>query len=85
MKVIIKTPDMNFKIPIVMPISLIKILIKFAGRMAKKYVNEEKALMYINALDWNALSMAFDELKRYKGLEIINIKSHDGTYIKIIV
>ena len=85
MKVIIKTPDMNFKIPIIMPISLIKILIRFGGSMSKKYVKEEEALMYINALDWSALADAFNELKKYKGLELINIQSHDGTYIRVVV
>ncbi|KRQ86733.1 hypothetical protein ABG79_01485 [Caloramator mitchellensis] len=85
MKIILKTPDMNFKLPIILPASLIKFFIRFGGKMAKKYVTEEEALIYINSIDWDALSNAFDELKRYKGLELVNIQSHDGTYVRIII
>lgn len=85
MKVLVKTPNIRFAIPIIIPISVIKILINYSGRIINKYVTDEEALKYINSLDWNELYNAFDELKKYKGFEIVNLRSCDGVHVRVII
>lgn len=85
MRIYIKTNEKKFTIPIIMPVFLIKVFIKIGRRYIYKYVNDEEALKYINSLDFNKLCDAFDVLKEYKRLEIINVKSSDGAQIRIII
>ncbi|CCJ34742.1 MULTISPECIES: hypothetical protein [Caloramator] len=84
MKIFIKTPKSKFTIPIILPISIIKLSLKLGKKVASKYLDEED-LKYVNSLDWDALCIAFDELKKYKGLELVNIVSHSGENVKIII
>lgn len=84
MKIFIKTPKSKITIPIILPLFIIKLSLKLGKRVIKKYVDEED-LKYVNSLDWDTLCIVFDELKRYKGLELVNIISHTGEIIKIII
>ncbi|MCX7902912.1 MAG: hypothetical protein N2486_00225 [Caloramator sp.] len=84
MKIFIKTSKSKFTIPIILPLFIIKLSLKLGKRVVNKYVDEED-LKYLNSLDWDAMCIVFDELKKYKGLELVNIISHTGETIKIIL
>ena len=43
----------------------------------------DKVNEYMNALDMDFILVAMKELKKYKGLEIVNIKANDGTEVLI--
>ena len=56
----------------------------FGMRIAKKHASEEQ-LMYLENIDLREMKQAIDVLKRYKGLNLVDVKTHDGTEVKIIV
>ena len=43
----------------------------------------DKVNEYMNALDMDFILVAMKELKKYKGLEMVNIKANDGTEVLI--
>jgi len=68
---------------LIAPIWLVKIGLGFAGK-ARKYVPEEQRI-YFDSIDFKELRNGMDVLKRYKGLNLIDIKSKDGTEVRITV
>lgn len=56
----------------------------FGVRIARKRIPEEH-MSYIENIDFRELKKAVDVLKRYKGLNLVDIKVKDGTEVKIIV
>ncbi len=69
------------------PLWLVKSALGMGGfgvRVAKKHVSEEQ-LSYLEHVDFKELKKAFDVLKDYKGLHMVDIKVKDGTEIKIVI
>lgn len=75
----------RFKIPA--PIGLVKAAISlcsFGISLAQKSISKE-TLQYIESVDFKELRKSLDVLKDYKGLTLVDIKTEDGTAIKIII
>lgn len=53
-------------------------------RIAKKHVPEDQ-LSYLEGIDFRKLKKAVNVLKNYKGLQMVDIKTKDGTVIKIVI
>lgn len=69
------------------PIWLVKAGLGMGGfgvRIARKHVPEEQ-LIYFDNVDFRELKKALDILKRYKGLELVDVRAKDGTEVRIIV
>ena len=56
----------------------------FGVRIARRYVDKEIA-QYMDSIDFRALALSFNELKRYKGLKIVEVKSGTGEEVTIII
>lgn len=84
MKIYIKTDDgKKFSIPL--PMWMIKMGLSIPTiKIAAKYLKEEDK-KYIEQIDFKALSQNIGELKKYKGLKIVDVKSKDGTEVTITV
>lgn len=84
MRIYIKTDDgKKFHIPL--PMWAIKLgLSKPVISMAAKHIKDDD-LKYLDAINFDALSGCIGELKEYKGLNIVDIKSSDGTEVNITV
>jgi len=81
MRIYIKDEGKTFWIPV--PLWMLKLATgKFARRMALKYTPEEQR-KYIEAIDFKELSKAVNILYEYKGLELVNIESKDGSRVNI--
>lgn len=75
MRVKIKADKVRLWIPV--PLSLISVLIKFIPE--SKLDNNTKMIIV-------KLSKSLKhELKKYKGLEIVEIRSEDGTYVSVVI
>ena len=69
------------------PIWLVKAGLGMGGfgvRIARKHVSEEQ-LSYFENIDFGELRKALDILKKYKGLELVDVRAKDGTEVRIIV
>lgn len=69
------------------PIWLVKAALGMSGfgmQIAKKHGTEEQ-LMYMQNIDFRELKKAVDILKKYKGLNLVDVKTKDGTEVRIIV
>lgn len=40
---------------------------------------------FVNSIDKKYIKMAINDLKRYNGLEIVNVDSKDGDYVSITI
>jgi hypothetical protein len=84
MKIYIKTNDgKKFRIPLplwMISLGLSNTTIKIATKNLKP---EDKK--YLEQIDFGALSQNIGELKQYKGLKIVDVKSKDGTEVTITV
>jgi hypothetical protein len=84
MRIYIKTDDgKKFKIPLPMwmiRLGLSNTTIKLA---TKKLKPEDKK--HIEQINFNELSKNIGELKKYKGLKIVDVKSKDGTEVTITI
>lgn len=83
MKIVIKSEGKNIKFYIPM-------FIITSGIRISKYVkhinsdnNLNNALKYIDYLDTKELMSAVRELKKFKGLTLVEVRSNDGTYVLI--
>ena len=56
----------------------------FGIRIAGRHITEEQ-MSYIENIDFRELKKAVNVLKRYKGLNMIDVRAKDGTEIKIII
>lgn len=73
----------RFSIPI--PMWIIRLgLSRFVIKKIKKHVKDDN-LKFLDSIDFRELSRSFGELKKYKGLKMVDIKSGDGESIEIII
>lgn len=86
MKIYFKTENgRRYFIPA--PIWLIKAGLSTGGfgvRIAKKHIPEDQ-ISYIENIDFGELKKAVDVLKKYKGLNMVDVKTKDGTEVRIII
>lgn len=86
MKIFIKLKSgISFFIPA--PIALIKAGISlgtFFTSTSKVHMQEEHR-KYVESVDLNELKKGMDVLKDYKGLKLLDLKSNDGTEVKIVI
>jgi hypothetical protein len=69
------------------PLWLVKAALGVGGfgvSAARKYISEEQRVYY-DSIDFKELRKGFDILKEYKGLTLVDIKSKDGTELRIII
>lgn len=88
MKIKVRTIERKFTIYI--PNFLLTSGVKIANFVSKSLVENnvskdgmDKVNEYMNALDMDFILVAMKELKKYKGLEIVNVKANDGTEVLI--
>lgn len=73
----------RFCIPV--PMWIIRLgLSRFVIKRIKKHIKDDD-LKFLDTIDFKALSKSFKELKKYKGLKMVDIKSGDGESIEIII
>lgn len=86
LKIYLKTEDgRRYVIPA--PIWLVKAALGMSGfwiGIAKKHIPAEH-LHYIEDIDFKEMKKAFDVLKAYDGLNMIDIRSKDGKEVKIVI
>ncbi len=69
------------------PAWLVKVCLGMGGfgvGIAKKHIPEDQ-ISYLENISFKELKKAVDVLKAYKGLNMIDVKTKDGTEIKIII
>ena len=86
MKIYLKLENgRNYFIPA--PIWLVKAALSMGGfgvRIAKKHIPEDQ-IFYVENIDFRELKKAVDLLKKYRGLNMVDVKAKDGTEVKIII
>jgi hypothetical protein len=86
MKIYIKTTEGRvLRFPL--PMSLVKLGLScghYGIRAARKHVDKE-TLQYLEAIDFRLLGNSINELRYYKGLRIVDIKSSTGEEVSIII
>lgn len=87
MKITIKTDKSNLSIP--MPLSMAKIAIKKVPDHVPDKFRAKLPAAYAKAIRKENLIFLFEEcrpkLEDFKGLELINTRKDDGTYISIVL
>ena len=56
----------------------------FGMRIALRHMPEDQRI-YVENIDFRELKKAMNVLKGYKGLNLIDVKTSDGTEVRIIV
>ncbi len=84
MKIVIKSEERNIKfyIPMFVITSGIRIS-KYISKFVDSDTDLDSVIKYIDYLDTKALLCAVRELKKFKGLTLVEITSSDGTYVLI--
>ena len=86
MKIYIKlNTGRRFKIPA--PIGLVKVAFGLGGfgvSIARRYIPVEQR-QYIESIDFKELRKSLDVLRAYKGLKMVDVKTEDGTEVKITI
>ena len=82
MKIVIKSEERNIKfyIPMFVITSGIRIS-KYISKFVDSDTDLDSVIKYIDYLDTKALLCAVRELKKFKGLTLVEITSSDGTYV----
>lgn len=84
MKIYIKTDEgKKFYIPLPMWVIRLCLSRQVIG-IATRHIKDDYK-KYLNEINFKALSGCIGELKEYKGLNIVNVKSGDGTEINITI
>lgn len=83
MRIKIKTSGKSFFIPF--PLGLAKLGISIAGMPFVTKRISEKNRKYIDIINFNELAKCINDLKKYKGLRIVEVKAKDGTEVVITI
>ncbi|WP_053217367.1 hypothetical protein [Virgibacillus senegalensis] len=88
LRVKVKTNEAKFMIPV--PYVLLdfgasiltsKLLIRYANRWSKPHLDKKNISFTIPSIDKKELKRIVKELKKNKGLELVNVKAQDGTEV----
>lgn len=84
----VKTKGIKFTIPVPyvllnIGISILtsKMLIRHANKWSKPQLDKKKISFTIPSIDKTELKRIIQELKKHKGLELVNVKAQDGTEV----
>ncbi|HML38707.1 MAG TPA: hypothetical protein PKA19_15010 [Bacillota bacterium] len=69
------------------PIWLVKAAVGMGGfglRIARKYAPQEQ-MVYFENIDFAEMKRAVNILKKHKGLNMVDVKTRDGTEVKIVI
>jgi hypothetical protein len=74
---------LGLRLPV--PFWLIKIGLSetFIKLVTKNVTKEQRK--YVDAIDFKLLSQSIGELKKYRGLALVDVKSHDGNEVRILI
>ncbi|MDM5317208.1 hypothetical protein QUF49_14460 [Fictibacillus sp. b24] len=84
----VKTKGAKFSIPV--PYILLnictsiitsKMLIRHANKWSKPHLEQKNISFTIPSIDKSELKRIIKELKKHRGLEIVNVKAQDGTEV----
>ncbi|SDM64585.1 hypothetical protein [Sediminibacillus halophilus] len=84
----VKTDEAKFMIPV--PYVLLnvgvaiftsKLLIRYANKWSKPHLEKKNISFTIPSIDKTELKRIIKELKKNKGLELVNVKAEDGTEV----
>lgn len=85
MKIVIRTGTINFSMPV--PIGMADVAVRAIPEAAFERMRKEVAPPYDRLICKAAVSMIFREcrdiFRENKGLEIVHVEAHDGTYVSI--
>ncbi len=88
MKVLVKSKDINFSVPV--PLIILKNRVRFSEFIFKHLIKKDtnskeykEFMKHIEGIDTEAFLMTIKALKEYKGLVIAEIKTCDGKNILI--
>lgn len=86
----VKTKETKFSIPVPyvllnVGISLItsKVFIRHANKWSKPHLDKKNINFSFPSIDQSELKHIIKELKKHKGLELVNVKAQDGTEVII--
>ena len=86
MKVYIRTSEgKKFRFPV--PIALVRMGLgmgSICSSIAGRYVDEQTR-KYIDAIDFKLLSQCIGDLKEYRGLKLVEVKSANGEEVTIVI
>jgi hypothetical protein len=84
----VKTKETKFSIPVPyvllnIGISILtsKMLIRHANKWSKPHLDKKNINFSFPSIDRSELKHIIKELKKYKGLELVNVRSQDGTEV----
>ncbi|MGA4718615.1 hypothetical protein [Fictibacillus nanhaiensis] len=84
----VKTKEAKFSIPVPyvllnIGISLItsKVFIRHANKWSKPHLDKKNINFSFPSIDQSELKHIIKELKKHKGLELVNVKAQDGTEV----
>ncbi|MBH0173919.1 hypothetical protein IHV09_10135 [Fictibacillus sp. 23RED33] len=84
----VKTKEAKFSIPVPyvllnIGISIItsKLLIRHVNKWSKPHLDKKNIAFTIPSIDQSELKPIIKELKKHKGLELVNVKAQDGTEV----
>jgi hypothetical protein len=82
MRIYIKTEE-GKKIKIPVPVWSVRIVTRLPiEKIARKHMNEKDA-KYLELIDWKEMRALIISLSDYKGLNLVDIKSNDGSEVLI--
>jgi hypothetical protein len=88
LQVSVKTKGAKFSIPV--PYILLnagvsiltsRLLIRHANKWSKPHLDKNNISFTIPSIDKKALKKIISELKKHKGVELVNVKAQDGTEV----
>lgn len=83
MRIYIKAEGRKFFIPC--PFWILNFAISIVNApFVQRYI-PEKDKKYVNIIDWRLLKKGFYDLKKYRGLKIVDVKAKDGTEVTITI
>ncbi|WP_371069313.1 hypothetical protein [Sediminibacillus sp. JSM 1682029] len=84
----VKTDEAKFVIPVPyvllnvgVSICTSKLLIRYANKWSKPHLEKKNISFTIPSIDKADLKRIIKELKKNKGLELVNVKAEDGTEV----
>ena len=82
MRIYIKTEE-GKRIRIPMPLWVVILVTRLPiEKIARKHIGERDA-KWIDAIDWMELRSLISSLSEYKGLNLVDVKTNDGTEVLI--
>ncbi len=85
MRIVVKSKDTNLNIPI--PMFFVTTAIK-SGKLVSLLDNkniDDRTKKILNSIDFSLIARNFKDLKKYKGLNLVEVRSKDGNEVYITI